>query len=86
MSSGAIAGPIVSLDMRDLYLKDISLIGCTAWDEPVFPNLIEYIERGEILPVLAKSYPLKDIVLAQQEFMKKKHVGNFVLVPPVWSG
>jgi len=31
-SSGAIAGPVVSLDMRDFYLKDINLIGCTAWD------------------------------------------------------
>lgn len=29
--SGAIAGPIVSMDMRDFYLKDLSLIGCTAW-------------------------------------------------------
>jgi NADPH:quinone reductase-like Zn-dependent oxidoreductase len=36
VSSGAIAGPIVELDMRDMYLKDITLIGCTAWDEPVF--------------------------------------------------
>ena len=29
-SLGAIAGPVVSLDMRDMYLKDISLIGTTA--------------------------------------------------------
>ncbi|MGI3213273.1 hypothetical protein ACROSR_19490 [Roseovarius tibetensis] len=30
-SSGAIAGPIVELDMRDTYLRDItSLISCTA--------------------------------------------------------
>ena len=43
VSSGAIAGPIVSLDLRDMYLKDITLIGCTAWDAPVFPNLITYI-------------------------------------------
>ena len=35
-SSGAIAGPLVTLDMRDFYLKDLTLIGCTAWDEPVF--------------------------------------------------
>ena len=45
-SSGAIAGPMVALDMRSMYLKDITLIGCTAWDEPVFANLISYIERG----------------------------------------
>jgi NADPH:quinone reductase-like Zn-dependent oxidoreductase len=82
VSSGAIAGPVVSLDMRDMYLKDIQLIGCTAWDEPIFPNVIGYIERGEIKPLLAKSFALKDIVQAQQEFMAKQHVGNFVLVPP----
>ncbi len=46
-SSGAIAGPMAQLDWRDIYLKDITLFGCTAWDEPVFPNLISYIERGE---------------------------------------
>lgn len=36
VTSGAIAGPFVSLDLRDIYLKDIRLIGCTAWDETVF--------------------------------------------------
>ncbi|MEM9278322.1 MAG: alcohol dehydrogenase family protein [Pseudomonadota bacterium] len=81
-SSGAIAGPIVDLDMRDMYLKDISLIGCTAWDEPVFPNLVSYIEKGEIRPLVAKVFPLSEIATAQQEFLKKNHIGNFVLVPP----
>ena len=83
VSSGAIAGPIVELDMRDMYLKDITLIGCTGWDEPVFPNLISYIEKNEIRPLLAKTFPLKDIALAQEEFLQKKHFGNFVLIPPL---
>ncbi|MEO1190935.1 MAG: alcohol dehydrogenase family protein [Pseudomonadota bacterium] len=82
VSSGAIAGPMVSLDMRDMYLKDITLIGCTAWDQPVFPNLVSYIERGEIRPLVAKVYPLAQIAEAQEEFMQKTHFGNFVLVPP----
>ncbi|NRB02226.1 MAG: zinc-binding dehydrogenase, partial [Rhodobacteraceae bacterium] len=82
VSSGAIAGPIVDLDMRDMYLKDIRLIGTTAWDAPVFPNLIRYIEAGEIRPLLARSYPLQDIAQAQADFMEKTHVGNFVLIPP----
>ncbi len=82
VSSGAIAGPIVPLDMRDMYLKDITLIGCTAWDEPVFANLVSYIERGEIRPLLAKTFPLERIADAQREFMEKAHFGNFVLIPP----
>ena len=82
VSSGAIGGPLVNLDMRDFYLKDLTLIGCTAWDEPVFPNLVSYVERGEIKPLLAKVFPLESIVDAQKEFLEKRHVGNFVLVPP----
>ena len=81
-SSGAIAGPIVDLDMRDMYLKDISLIGTTAWDEPVFPDLISYIERGEIRPLLAATWPLAEIAAAQEAFSKKTFIGNFVLIPP----
>ena len=81
-SSGAIGGPLVTLDMRTFYLKDILLIGCTAWDEPVFPNLVGYVERNEIKPLVAKTFALKDIAKAQSEFMEKQHVGKFVLLPP----
>ena len=80
-SSGAIAGPIVSLDMRDMYLKDITLIGTTAWDEAVFPDIISYIEAGTIRPLLAKTFALKDIAEAQEEFSRKEFIGNFVLLP-----
>ena len=82
VTSGAIGGPLVTLDLRTLYLNDLRLIGSTAWDEPVFPNLIAAIERGEIRPLLAKTFPLERIVDAQREFLEKKHVGKFVLVPP----
>ena len=82
VSSGAIAGPLVELDMRDFYLKDLTLIGCTARDEPIFPNLVSYIEKGEIMPLVAKTFPLNKIVEAQREFAEKKHVGKFVLIPP----
>ena len=81
-TSGAIAGPMVTLDMRTLYLKDITLIGCTAWDRPVFPNLISYIEKKEIRPLIAGTYPLEQIEEAQKAFLLKRHVGKFVLVPP----
>lgn len=80
-SSGAIGGPLVSLDMRNLYLKDLTLIGCTRWDEPVFPNLISYIERDEIKPLIAATFDLRQIADAQRAFLEKRHVGNFVLIP-----
>ena len=81
-SSGAIGGPMVSLDLRTMYLKDVTLIGCTAWDEPVFPSLISYIETNALRPLVAKTFALSEIIVAQQEFLEKNHVGKFVLIPP----
>jgi len=81
-SSGAIGGPMVNLDLRTMYLKDLTLIGCTAWDEPVFPQLMSYIDSNRIKPLVAKTFPLEDIAQAQKEFLEKKHVGKFVLIPP----
>ena len=81
VSSGALGGPIVTLDKRTLYLKDLTLIGCTAWGEPVFPNLISAIAAGEVRLLVAKTFPLKRIADAQREFLEKRHVGNFLLIP-----
>jgi len=82
VTAGAIAGPIVELDVRTLYLKDLSFFGCTFQGKEIFESLITYIEKSEIRPVVARSYPLKEIVQAQQDFIAKKHTGNLVLVPP----
>lgn len=77
--SGAISGPVVDLDLRTLYLKDLRLIGCTVLEAEVFPNLVNYIERGEIKPLVAASFALEDIVAAQEAFLTKTHVGKIVL-------
>ncbi len=80
--AGAIAGPLVDLDLRTLYLKDLRLLGCTVLDDGVFGRVVGYIERGEIRPVVARTYPLREIVAAQREFLEKRHTGKIVLLPP----
>ena len=80
--AGAIGGPLVEIDLRTVYLKDLSLLGCTFQDDEVFENLVAYIERNEIRPVVSKTYPLSAIAQAQQDFLSKKHTGKLVLLPP----
>ncbi len=82
VTAGAIAGPIVEMDLRTLYLKDITLFGCTFQEDVVFENLISYIESGEIRPLLSKTYPLEKITDAQKDFIAKKYPGKLVLIPP----
>ncbi len=77
--AGAIAGPFVRLDVRTLYLKDLSLLGCTVLQPEVFNNLIKRIEHGAIMPIVARSFTLEEIQAAQLFFLKKQHVGKIVL-------
>jgi NADPH:quinone reductase-like Zn-dependent oxidoreductase len=82
VTAGAIAGPLVELDVRTLYLKDLTLIGCTFQDDVVFNNLVGYIERNEIRPLVAATFPLHEIERAQQRFLGKNFTGKLVLIPP----
>ncbi len=79
--SGAIAGPMVEMDLRTFYLRDLTSTGSTVITAEVMPNLIRYIEAGEIKPALAATYPLRELRKAQAAFIAKKHTGNIVVVP-----
>ncbi len=78
-TAGAIGGPIVPLDLRTLYLHDITMHGCTVLPTEVFANLVRYIERGEIKPIVAATFRLADLREAQQAFIEKRHVGAIVI-------
>ncbi|MEO0821462.1 MAG: alcohol dehydrogenase family protein [Pseudomonadota bacterium] len=80
--AGAIAGPIVPLDLRTLYLKDLSFFGCTVLEPEVFGNLVKRIEAGQIQPLVAATYPLREIAEAQAAFQTKGHTGKIVLSVP----
>lgn len=80
--AGAIAGPIVELDVRNLYLKDLTFFGCTFQEDAIFENLVSYIENNEIRPAVGKTFPLREIVKAQEEFLSKNTSGKLVLTIP----
>lgn len=77
--SGAIAGPIVELDLRTLYLKDQRFFGCTVLEDEVFARLVRLIEQGEIKPLLARSFPLESLSEAQAFFLDKQFTGKLVI-------
>ena len=79
--SGAIAGPIVELDLRTFYLNDLTFHGSTITSNQVFRNMVNYIAKGELKPLVAATYPLTDFHAAQTAFIEKNHVGNIVVTP-----
>lgn len=81
VTAGAIGGPVVETDLRRIYLKQIELIGSSFGSHEDFSELVDLIQDGSLRPLLARAYPLTDLIAAQKEFMAKNFIGNLVVVP-----
>lgn len=79
ITAGAIAGPIVELDVRTLYLRDLTLFGSTFQPDNTLIDVIRYIEREELRPTIAQEFKLKDLRKAQEAFLEKGHIGKIVI-------
>ena len=79
VTAGAIGGPVVELDLRTVYLKHLDLIGSTQGTREDFARVRDYATSGKIKPVLAGTYPLKDLARAQADFVEKNFIGKLVI-------
>ncbi|MPY78289.1 MAG: zinc-binding dehydrogenase [Actinophytocola sp.] len=79
--AGAIAGPLVETDLRTVYLKQLRLIGSSFGSHDDFAELLTHISSGELIPLLAGSYPLRELRAAQEAFVAKDFFGKLVVVP-----
>ncbi len=80
--AGAIAGPLVELDLRRLYLHSLSIVGSSMHTRADFEALVDLARRGAVRPPIAARYPLAEIHAAQDDFATSRHVGKIVLLPP----
>lgn len=79
--SGAIAGPVVEADLREIYLTDVTIHGCSFMSREVFSDLVKLVIEGRVKPVIARTYPLSDIARAQADFQLKNIAGKLILIP-----
>lgn len=80
-TAGAIAGPVVQLDLRTMYLKQLQLHGSSQGTRADFRRIVRYIEQGKIKPLVGGVYKLSEFHRAQTDFMAKDFVGKLVVVP-----
>ena len=79
ITCGAIGGPLVQLDLRELIYKDLEMIGATRMQATVFQNLVNYLNQNLLKPVVARTFPLSQIKDAQQYFQSKSFCGKVVI-------
>ncbi len=76
---GAMGGPIVEIDMRRIYLKNLAIHGATQGTRRDFRAIRDLAISGAIRPLLVKSYGLTKLGRAQEDFKKKNFVGKLVI-------
>lgn len=79
--AGALDGAVVELDVRRLYLASQSLVGSTMHTPAHFDVLVDAARRGSVRPVVAATYPLAEVVAAEQALARREHVGKIVVLP-----
>jgi NADPH:quinone reductase-like Zn-dependent oxidoreductase len=77
--AGAIAGAVVSFDLRRLYLHNRRLIGSSMHTRQHFAKLVEVARTGSVRPRIAGRHTLADLHRAQQQFLERGHVGKIVI-------
>ncbi|WP_260474037.1 zinc-binding dehydrogenase [Streptomyces sp. WAC 04229] len=79
--AGAVAGPVVTFDLRRLYLHNLRLIGSSMHTRAHFSALADLARTGIVRPRVAAGFPLSDIHAAQEAFRAGTHVGKITIVP-----
>ena len=77
--AGAIAGPLVRLDLRQVYLQQRQIIGSTMHTRADFRALVEHVVRGDVRPPVAEVFPLEQIAAAQDAMRGGAAVGKVVI-------
>ncbi len=71
---------MVDFDLRQLIYKDLQLTGATIVPPGTMNRVVRLIQQGLLKPLLAQTFPLRELAAAQEAFMQKQHVGNIVVV------
>lgn len=89
VSVGRLGGFHDTVDMDKLALRRISLIGVTfrtrdreqkrAVRDAMLRDLMPAIEAGRLRPVVDGTFPLADVLAAQQKMAENRHFGKIVL-------
>lgn len=79
--AGALDGWSVELDVRRLYLDNLSLLGSTMHTPHIFDLLVGLARSGAVRPVIAATFGLDQVAEAQELLARREHVGKLVVVP-----
>lgn len=79
VTCGSTSGPLVSLDLRLLFFKSLSLLGSTMGGRGELTEAMRFIATGAIRPVLDRVFPMEELPAAHAYLESRTAFGKVVL-------
>ena len=79
VTCGATSGPQATVDIRYVYSRQLSVIGCFMGGRQELIEVLRLVEAGKLRPIVDRVFPLKDAAAAQQYMLDRKNFGKIVL-------
>lgn len=76
---GGTAGKIASLSPQKLFWKQISIFGTTMGSDRDFYNMLHFVNKHEIVPVVDEVFPFDEAVKAAEKLEQGKQFGKVVV-------
>ena len=81
VTCGATSGPSVPLDLRDVFSRQLSILGSTMGTRSELLTLTQLIGARRLAPVIDTVYPLHEARTAQERMMMRDVFGKLILQP-----
>ena len=81
VTCGVTTGYDAKIDLRFLFSKNLQLVGSFMGRKDELIRLLEFVNRGELKPVVDRVFPLKEARAAQEHIEHREQFGKVVLVP-----
>ena len=81
VTCGVTSGPSVQLDLRFLFVRQFSIIGCYMGGLKELKTVVKHLESRKIKPTVDKVFPLREARQAHERMLARQNFGKIILVP-----
>jgi NADPH:quinone reductase-like Zn-dependent oxidoreductase len=81
VTCGATTGPIVNLDLRFFFMRQLTVSGCYMGGRHELLDVLRLVDQRKLRPVIDRIFPLRETREAQQRMEQREQFGKIVLQP-----
>jgi NADPH:quinone reductase-like Zn-dependent oxidoreductase len=81
VTCGVTSGPTVNLDLRFLFVRQLSVTGCYMGGLEELKKVLRLVRKKKLRPVIDKVFSLREAAQALERMQSRQNFGKIILVP-----